>query len=162
MTIPRHERIIFAGHSAELYSYPLEAYFEAAGHRFGLAWRSDAARGYIGHWEVRDGSLYLTHLHGHDAEGRPVSLASLFPGGGDRVLADWYSGPLKFGHGKVLGRTMLRTYYDWSIVLAIDHGRVVMELMEEGPAPPLAPIPEFDLDSFLNRLRAGTNPGLPD
>ena len=56
-------------------------------------------KGYVAGWEIKDSRLYLSFFEA-STNGRPISVASLFPGRKLPILADWYSANLNLIMGK--------------------------------------------------------------
>ena len=76
--------------------YQMAMCCEPLGAQFAQAFQGRRAcdRGYEGTWEIQDGRLYLVKLVGTLRNGQNASVATFFPNSPDRVLANWYSGPL--------------------------------------------------------------------
>ena len=84
MTVQISEILIYNGEEYKLKSFPLEPYLEKHNIILG-ATNSACWRGYIGHWLIEDGCLYLTNLSAHLAidgnrAGEEVGMDYLFPG----------------------------------------------------------------------------------
>lgn len=104
MTAQCPDRIRLAGRAQDLYSTPLDQYFELRGIQPGFQWPSTALwRGYIATWEIIDERLYLVELDSHLPDDRTGTLADLFPGFPDRVFAHWYHGELRIPQGLEVG-----------------------------------------------------------
>ncbi len=60
----------------------------------------EAARGYVGTWEIRDNALYLVKLDVDPCGGgKSVPLSLIFSGASAPVKAEWFSGELKAASG---------------------------------------------------------------
>jgi len=72
-------------------------------------------RGYIGTWEIKDGSFYLVDLKGR-----------LRLQGSEPLLADWFSGVLRIPQGKILNYVHMGfgSLYEFEEHIKIDSGRV--------------------------------------
>ena len=82
------EKIIYQGEKLKMCTEPLEDYFSKCGTRpkFQLS-HTALWRRYIGCWEVVDDRLYLTDLSGWLEDGTKATVATVFPGFPDKVLA---------------------------------------------------------------------------
>ncbi len=63
----------------------------------------DCWHGYVGHWTIESGRLYLVALEGIDENNQRLTLGRLFPGYATRVFAHWFSGEIPC-HPKTLRR----------------------------------------------------------
>ena len=83
-------------------------------------------RGYIGYWEIRDGSLYLLSLRRANSwEWIPLDV--VFPGNGDSpVLATWYTGKLHLLDTRNLeSDRFLPNYDNGGIFYKVKKGKVI-------------------------------------
>jgi hypothetical protein len=104
MTAQYPDRIRLAGRELDLFSLPLDDWFEQTGANPGFGAPHTALwRGYIATWEVADDRLYLVKLKSHLAGGGTGRLGDLFPGHPRRVFAHWYSGDLLIPQGDEIG-----------------------------------------------------------
>jgi hypothetical protein len=120
MTAQIPERIILDGRPHSLHQQPLYPLIER--YRLNLKKphiRNTANhRGYIGTWELRDRSLYLTHLswQGRDFREAPASEAAcrqLFRAAqcsGFPIHAHWFNGILRIA----IGRRLIYSHHGWS------------------------------------------------
>jgi hypothetical protein len=54
-------------------------------------------RGYIGHWEIKNGKLYLVKLESADCKTmHEIPLAAIFPNQQAPILASWFSSTMDF------------------------------------------------------------------
>lgn len=91
-------------------STPLEDYFSAdhARPKWLKATSSACWRGYIGHWEIQDKTLFLNALHravfgkrdDPSTVDEAIPLNNIFPNSEGPVRADWFSGVLRVLDGK--------------------------------------------------------------
>ena len=131
MTKQIDDEISWNGGRYSLRSRPLHDYFERLGPDGVPQFRTShyLSRGYVAHWEIEDGTLYLTALHGDLAKGPPqATLATLFPKATGKVEAVWYSGELWIP----MGMPVPEPWYDISadqreddIVMFVVAGKVV-------------------------------------
>ena len=90
------------------------------GHKFGNVIFSTACwRGYLGTWEIKDGTFYLNDIIGRYKKSTP-----------DRLLADWFTGVLRIPRGKMLqGVNMgFASVYEKELHIKIENGIVVKEV----------------------------------
>lgn len=103
MTAQIAEKLRYEGQDVAMCTNPLNGYFAMGG--FDPRFRSNSTalwRGYVGHWEIIDGRLYLVELHGTLEDGSEATLETVFPGFPDRVFAHWYSGTIRIPQGRRL------------------------------------------------------------
>ena len=83
-------------------------------------------RGYIGSWEITDGSLYLTELKGHPEGNEYFSMNVLFPGQ-TKVLAEWFTDQIKIPKGKMLHYEHLgyMSIFETDMFIKIKKGKVI-------------------------------------
>jgi hypothetical protein len=127
MTAQKAEKLYYDGQLLSMRTHPLGAYFALEG-RFPDFDSSETAlgRGYVGTWEIVEGRLYLIDLVGGLRDGRTVAMDTFFPGGADRVFAQWYSGTLRVWQGKLL-RYVHHGYassYERDLLIEIENGVV--------------------------------------
>jgi hypothetical protein len=132
MTIQISEILIYNGEEYQLKSVPLEPYLEKHNIILG-ATNSDCWRGYIGHWLIEDGYLYLTNLSANLAinnnsrwRSEKVGMDYLFPGK-NKVLAEWFSGELHIPYGKMIPSTVwfYDYFYEKELVFDFVNGKCV-------------------------------------
>ena len=82
-------------------------------------------------WEVAEGTLYLTGLHGQVASPggllTEVTLADLFPGSVGRVEAAWFTGTLRIPQGRQLQYIHMgyESLYERELLIRVERGKVV-------------------------------------
>jgi hypothetical protein len=133
MTAQCPDRIRLAGRELDLFSLPLDDWFEQTGAEPGFESPHTALwRGYIATWEVTDERLYLVELDSHLAGGGKGTLGDLFPGFPDRVFAHWYSGDLRIPQGNQIGyiHAGFGPIYESSLCLTVRKGIVVGRRVE--------------------------------
>lgn len=103
MTAQTPEILWLDGEKRALFADPIEAYFEELGTRPKFrAPHTACRRGYVGQWELKDNKLYLRRFSGTLADGKVVTLKSIFPKGPYPIFARWFTGTLTVPHGKLL------------------------------------------------------------
>lgn len=103
MTIQAGDILDYQGESYEIANNPLQSYFNLQNPAPVFQFTNTANwRGYIATWQITpEGKLFLTGISGTFADGRPVSLDSLFPGQ-TRVFASWVNEVLRLPCGPLL------------------------------------------------------------
>ena len=94
MTPQFAEILHIAGYQMAMCSEPLGAFFMQIIREPTFELDRGCSRGYQAEWEIQDGRLYLIRLAGTLQSGRQVTVATFFPKTSDRVVANWYTGPL--------------------------------------------------------------------
>lgn len=109
--LPDH--IWLNGKRMDLYSNPLELYWDQHNKRPNFQTSEECKRGYIAKWEIRNDTLMLNRIEGNVKKNYflfwkkivPYSLNMLFKKAGDRsVVASWVTGKLRVPQGN-------RTFY---------------------------------------------------
>ena len=126
------EKIVYEGTEGFLFTNPLETYFTRDNARPEFAAPHTACwRGYIGSWEIRENTLYLTDLKAwmRDKEGKaaPVEFEQIFPGKTKPMKADWFTGTLRIPRGKPIQYVHMgyQTIYEYDVFLRVEAGKVV-------------------------------------
>ena len=118
--------------------YQMAMCCEPLGAQFAQAFRPDRGcwRGYQAKWELQDGRLYLVKLAGTLRNGRPASVATFFPNSPDRVLANWYTGPLIAPDcSRIKHIPGPNCVYDCDLFIAIDTGVVSEAYLSRAGGP---------------------------
>lgn len=103
MTAQMPEVLWIDGQKHYMFANPLEDHFTQTGIRPSFRMQSTACRrGYVGEWELIEGSLYLRRLEGTLIDGQLVTVASLFPAGPRPVLAQWFTGSVSVPLGQLV------------------------------------------------------------
>lgn len=103
MTAQIPESLLLDGCPRPMCSEPLHDYFQLAGVDPKFEFTCTALwRGYVGHWEIAHGRLYLLRIDARYEDGREAALADFFPEHPERVFAHWYSGTLRIPEGGML------------------------------------------------------------
>lgn len=144
------EKIVYEGTEGFLFTNPLETYFTKDNPRPEFAAPHTACwRGYIGSWEIREDTLYLTDLKAwlRDSEGKaaPAEFERIFPGKTKPMKADWFTGTLRIPRGKPIRYVHMgyKTVYEYDVFLRVDAGKVI------------------DRQTIDNRGKAHTDPPAP-
>lgn len=126
------EKIVYEGTEGFLFTNPLETYFTQDNPRPEFAAPHTACwRGYIGSWEIREDTLYLTDLKAwlRDSEGKaaPAEFERIFPGKTKPMKADWFTGTLRIPRGKPIRYVHMgyQTVYEYDVFLRVDAGKVI-------------------------------------
>ncbi len=128
MTSQTSEILLLDDRVERLHCLPLDPYLEprridiramSSGYHTGLY------RGYVGLWEVFDGSLFLIGLL--DCQNDPIDPAIVFGDHRFPIRADWYSGRLEIDRGECLSHYHMGWGGQFAerLRLYVDHGRVV-------------------------------------
>lgn len=116
-----------------MFSNPLEAFLSSRPER--PSWMRPVTtahwRGYVAVWTIARRRLYLIDIGsflggGKGAKGRTARLRHLFPGAGDRVFAEWYSGDLRVPRGECLEYVHLgyESHYERDLLIQVEAGSV--------------------------------------
>ena len=125
MTAQTYERLTYQGESLGMCTSPLSDFFA-----YSDSWprfaRTDTSlwRHYIGTWEFVNDRLYLIGLQATMMDGKPATLATVFPDFPDRVFAHWYSGELRVPQGKLIKCVHMgfRSKYEEDFFLDVANG----------------------------------------
>ncbi len=128
MTAQSSEILLLDGHFESLNSLPLSPYLEPRGidsRAMSKGYCTSLWRGFVGLWEVLDGSLFLIGLV--DFQNDPIDPATVFGELRLPILADWYSGRLEIDRGELLFYYHMPwgSLYAERLRLYIEHGQVV-------------------------------------
>ena len=96
MTRQIAEKLTYNGQKYEMHTKPLSPYlYEHPIELFGRTHIESTGcwRGYVGHWVIEDGRLYLVELDDFDVFRPGHILGDLFPGQ-EKVFAEWFSGTI--------------------------------------------------------------------
>lgn len=118
-------------------------------------------RGYVGHWRIREGQLYLIYLAGSDT----LTMASLFPGREGEIPADWFTGTISLPYGGRLvdiysmGRGFSYASY---LMLVFAEGKFVRTFIDNGePKCPFEELPAWMQKAVERRRLAQVAPPPP-
>jgi hypothetical protein len=103
MTVQLDNKIIYKGKSYFTYSDPLAVYLSEKGIKV-ISDCSACWSGYVGTWEIVGSKLFIAKIEPFfldEADEKKIRMESLFPCQ-ERVFADWYTGEIHIGLGKVL------------------------------------------------------------
>ena len=103
----RGELVIYKGDTLTMLAEPLEIYFrnneprESLHPVLGNGSSTDLWRGYVGLWRIEDGRLMLVDVYAFG--GKTQSIKNfIFMNQKEDVFADWFSGDLSIGKGKMI------------------------------------------------------------
>ena len=118
------------GNQEDLLTNPLERYFglDHPRPRF-VAPHTACWRGYIAHWAIKKGILYLTDIQAwvsEDPKEPPVGLEHVFPGQAKPLKAAWFSGTLRIAAGPLVDyvHSGYGSRYEKEVFLTIKAGHV--------------------------------------
>ena len=130
MTAQAADRLHYRGQSYYLLATPLEDYFTLGRPKPDLRVpHTGLWRGYVASWLVEGDLLFLVGLEGCLTDGQPATISTVFPAAAGSVLADWYSGSLRFASGQVT-RYVHRGYgsrFEQEFILRVAGGVVIGE-----------------------------------
>ena len=122
------EVLVYNNTTYDMYTTPLEALFPAGKTRAFVSRPSSTAcaRGYIGSWKIEDDGLFLMALHDGTPHQNTIALNKVDPKWVSPVKADWFSGTLRLGSGKILSRAMgVDERREKEVYLDIENGTVI-------------------------------------
>jgi hypothetical protein len=131
MTAQIPDLIRIGDEERSLLTNPLGEYFRKSGRRSPFESKSSALwRGYVAHWKLEDGVLYLVEISGTadvEPEELEADMQDLFPNSRGPVSAVWYTGDLRIPHGEVLEYVHLgyESTYEEEEIIRILNGQVV-------------------------------------
>lgn len=124
------DKLQYQGRSYNLLANPLENLFTRR--RYKPDFRvphTGMWRGYVATWLVEGDLLLLVGLEGCLKDGQPATISTIFPAAAGSVLADWYSGSLRFASGHIT-RYVHRGYgsrFEQEFTLQVAEGVVIGE-----------------------------------
>jgi hypothetical protein len=126
------ERIVYEGTEGFLFTNPMETYFtrDNPSPEF-TAPHTACWRGYVGSWEIREDTLYLTDfkawMRDKEAKAAPVEFERIFPGKTKPMKADWFTGTLRIPRGKPIRYVHMgyETVYEYDVFLRLEAGKVI-------------------------------------
>jgi hypothetical protein len=126
------ERIVYEGTEGFLFTNPLESYFGKDNPRPEFTAPHTACwRGYVGTWEIKEGTLYLSDIKAwmRNEEGKadPVGFEKVFPGKAKPLKAEWFTGTLRIPQGKPIRYVHMgyQTVYEVDVFLTIEAGKII-------------------------------------
>jgi len=136
MTAQFPDKLMYEGREYDLFSNPLESYFDDEHGRPEFRSPNTAMwRGYIAIWELDADCLYLVDLQGWVGGDHPtyavnaeqVGLQAVFPWAGERVKATWFSGELRVPRGERLQYVHMGygSVYEEELLLTFEAGKLV-------------------------------------
>jgi len=126
------ERMTYEGEEGALFTNPLETYFTKDSPRPGFTAPHTACwRGYVGTWEIKDNTLYLSDIkawmRNEEGKAAPVGFEKVFPGKTKPLKAEWFTGTLRIPRGKPIRYAHMgyQTVYEQDVFLRVEAGKVV-------------------------------------
>ena len=140
MTVQLDNKIIYKGESYFTYSDPLAVYLSEKG----IKVTSDCSAcwsGYVGTWEIFGSKLFIARIEPlflDETDEKKIRMESLFPYQ-EHVFADWYSGEIHIGLGKVLYYTNVfhTAICEEDIYIQIENGIEVGDRIEDNRNKPI-------------------------
>ncbi len=142
------ERIVYEGTEGSLFTNPLESYFtkDNPSPEF-TAPHTACWRGYVGTWEIRDNTLYLSDIkawmRNEDGKAAPVGFEQVFPGKTKPLKAEWFTGTLRIPQGKPIRYVHMgyQTVYEVDLFLTIEAGKIIGRQMVDNRSKVPADVP---------------------
>lgn len=136
MTAQIPDVIVIGDEKLPLLTNPLDLYFRKSGRKSPFKAKSTGLwRGYVGHWKLEDGLLYLTEISGgpwfdpvqEEELEAEADVQDLFPDSQGPVAAVWFTGDLRIPRGELLEYVHLgyQSTYEEEEIIRIDNGKVV-------------------------------------
>jgi len=127
-TVQTPDVLTYEGEEIPLRTYPLESYFTDDNPRPEGIFKTRCTanwRGYVAHWKLEEGQLYLTRLM-EDSCGpsEEIPLDRVFPGGKGPIKASWFTGTLTIPRGKVITSVGSRRIRERDLLIHIEKGKV--------------------------------------
>jgi len=131
------DSIVLEGERMDLYSNPLEAYWERFKKKRPNFLAVDSCkRGYIATWEIRGAELLLKALDGNIARSSfffwkkfiPYTVRTLFPkANGKAIKANWFSGKLRIPRGNMTryDHYGYNSRFEKETIISVERGNVV-------------------------------------
>lgn len=156
------DEIDYEGNQEYLLTNPLERYFgpDHPRPRF-VAPHTACWRGYIAHWAIKKGILYLTGIQAWMSENSekhpPVGFEHVFPGQAKPLKAAWFSGTLRIAAGPLVDyvHSGYGSRYEKEVFLTIKAGHVTDRWVIDRRPPATHPPPaslELPWPVFTDRV----------
>jgi hypothetical protein len=141
MAAQQPDRIVIDGVTQQLYSNPLEEYWnQSKKKRPQFVAHAYCDRGYIATWEIRNNQLYLIEVeaiffHHSFLSGKKklrFSIQTMFSNyNGQGVLAQWYTGKLRVPTGRMRWYVHegYESRFDKETIISIEHGSIVKKVI---------------------------------
>ncbi|MGE0588529.1 MAG: hypothetical protein AB7O48_08130 [Cyclobacteriaceae bacterium] len=128
--------VLLNGKVRDLYSNPLETYWEKTGRkRPDFKTQQNCNRGYVASWSIEGSNLVLTDITGiyyraslFGSRERQITIGRLFPKSKSRaILANWFSGKLRIPDGNMTAydHNSYNSRFEKEIIVTIDKGKVI-------------------------------------
>lgn len=122
------EMLVYNNTTYDMYTTPLEALFPAGKTKTFVPRPPSTAciRGYVGSWKIEDDRLFLIALYDGTPHRSVIPLTKIDLQWVSPVKADWFSGILRLGSGRILSRAMgVDATREKEIYLDVKNGRVI-------------------------------------
>lgn len=132
MTAQFREAVDYKGERKSMATLPLQPHLESLAVPLVLyPMHTACMRCYQGLWEISDGKLFFKDIYGHLLDCTPLTVKFLFPDSDGLVLADWYTGTLRFPEGKLLKyvHNEFMSRYERELHIIVEKGIVKSEQM---------------------------------
>ncbi len=125
------EILIYNGKEEEMFTTPLDNYFEVTNQKTDFRVECTACwRGYLGTWEIVNNHLFMKAINAKFEDGSEVTLRTIFPNRIGRIFADWFSGELHVPRGKVIYEDdNYQPVYKEELILEVTNGLVTKEII---------------------------------
>lgn len=123
------EVLVYNNTTYDMYTAPLEALFSAEKTKTFIPRPSSTAcvRGYVGSWKIENHWLLLVALYDGTPHQKAIALTKVAPEWVTPVKADWFSGTLRIGSGKILSPPSMGAgeTREKEIYLDVENGQVI-------------------------------------
>lgn len=149
MAAQRPDTIYIDGQRKDLYSNPLESYWEVSGKKKPKFYELDVCkRGYIASWAIEESQLLLTNIKGDVCKTYflvykkwiKANISTLFPKAANRkVMASWYTGKLRIPNGSMISYSNddYNSRFEKEMIVWVKEGRitkvVVLDYSQQTP-----------------------------
>jgi len=130
------DKLVYKTETVEIFSNPLESYFNEKNPRPGhlFTFKCTACwRGYVATWKIEDGYLYLTKIveGSCSKDAKEILISEIFPQQTAPVKALWFTGTLRAPQGEPLLYVHMGygSVYEKELMISIKEGRVLSEVI---------------------------------
>lgn len=128
--------VLLNGKVRDLYSNPLESYWEKTGRkRPNFKTQQNCNRGYVASWLIKGSNLVLTDITGiyyrsglFGKRESQITISRLFPKSKSQaILANWFSGKLRIPDGNMTAyeHNSYNSRFEKEIIITVDKGQVI-------------------------------------